>query len=76
LEDLIIKNQSYRIKCDIVNEQPANLSIHNNNIVLAQTYGIHIIAVIHSYQYGNFTCHADNVSKSLLVSEKGKMQSK
>jgi len=72
IEDLVITNQSNRIQCIIVNDQPANLSIHSNNKVWSQIYGLHVYAVIPPYHYGIFTCLADNVSKSSLVSEKGK----
>jgi len=73
IEKLVVTNQSNRIQCIIVNGQPASISIRRNNKLFSQTYGIHINSEIPPYQFGNFTCHADEVFKSALVNERGKI---
>ena len=59
------------INCEIINDKPVDLSLWNNNIVLAQTHGTSLQHQTTS-QFGVFRCQADNVSNSSLVLERGK----
>lgn len=71
VDNLVITNQKNRIQCDIMNRQPADLSIRHNCEVLSQTFGVHLDLEIPQYLFGSFTCHADNTSRTELVKEKG-----
>ena len=68
---MVITTESNRMECVIVEGQPATLSLWHYNELLIEAYGIHLNYMTKPYQFGIFTCKADNVSNSSLVRERG-----
>ena len=69
---ILTSQENNTIECYITNDQQANLSLWNNNRILAHTYGNYLQHQTRPSQFGVFRCQADNVSNSSLILERGK----